>query len=249
MKQWYTGDIVSQLGVGQVIADLFRAEGSALALSRSTTLNVAEVKDTCFFVEEGYLVACLTGVGTDASRNYIYSPGDICNLETITESLPVRHDTQLEVITAARVYSLPMCRLLEVIRSQPDVNLEILRYMAVQLRCYNDRIENLSYTYASDKLIYRLLYLAARFGVRKGRRVVIKVPLTHRQIGSSINLRRESVSRELDKLAQKGLVKYHKGTISLPDISRLTQSFYEERRTDWSELLDLAGGQEAAVKS
>jgi CRP-like cAMP-binding protein len=51
--------------------------------------------------------------------------------------------------------------------------------------------------------------------------LVIDVPLRHQDIASSINASRETASRELAKLEQRGLIKTKQFLITLKDIDAL----------------------------
>ncbi|HEX5448124.1 MAG TPA: helix-turn-helix domain-containing protein, partial [Candidatus Saccharimonadales bacterium] len=58
---------------------------------------------------------------------------------------------------------------------------------------------------------------------RKGKEVVIEVPLRHQDIASSINASRETASREIAGLERKALISTQNGYITLRDISKLKE--------------------------
>jgi CRP-like cAMP-binding protein len=98
----------------------------------------------------------------------------------------------------------------------------------------------LSYRYASDKLTYRILNLAERFGTAKDGKIYIRVPVTHRGLGMFVNMARESVSREIEKLVDRHLISYSRQHITIEDPEKLVKSLHETIRTDWSTILNMA---------
>jgi len=60
-----------------------------------------------------------------------------------------------------------------------------------------------------------LLYTAQRFGRRTKQGILIDLPLKHQDIASSINSSRETTSRNLASLINKGLVKNEHSKITI----------------------------------
>ena len=85
---------------------------------------------------------------------------------------------------------------------------------------YIAQVNNLEYTYASERVAYQLLILADRFGETTPRGVLLP-PFSYQTIGSLINLSRVSVNREMGKFAQQGLLKVIKNRIYLLNIPAL----------------------------
>jgi CRP/FNR family transcriptional regulator len=93
--------------------------------------------------------------------------------------------------------------------------------LANQFRIYADRLDNLEYKKAYERVIYRLLFLASRFGVRESNKIRIEAPITHELFANSINLARESVSREVEKLEKRNLVQQVNNHLVINDVAAL----------------------------
>ena len=93
-------------------------------------------------------------------------------------------------------------------------------------RIHSERIMTLEYRTVRERLISFLLQLAKRFSEKTDDGVLITVPLRQADIASSVNASRESATRELNGLDQKGLIKLQKTGILLCDIPKL-KSFLE----------------------
>ncbi len=84
-----------------------------------------------------------------------------------------------------------------------------------------DRVDNLELTKAYPRLVARLLFLAKRFGKKEGSGIVIDVPITHLDIANSINMTRETASREMEILERKKIIKYRGRLIVIKDTDKL----------------------------
>lgn len=94
--------------------------------------------------------------------------------------------------------------------------------MAIEMyRIHSERIINLEYRSARERLASFLLTMKQRFGKKRGKYYIIDVPLRHQDIASSINMSRETASREMSALERKGLISTNQSIITLKDISKL----------------------------
>ncbi len=116
---------------------------------------------------------------------------------------------------------------LEFIKKDAAVAYDVLAQLAQQFYVFADRLDNLEYKLAHEKVAYRLVFLASRFGERKGKSIIIKAPLTHELISESINLARETVSREIEKMEKAKLLSRKNGYIVINDIERMGAQFSE----------------------
>ncbi len=106
--------------------------------------------------------------------------------------------------------------------------------VAQQFLTYSYRVENLEFKKAGDRVAYRLLFLAQRFGSQQGKSVTINAPVTHEMVAASINLARESVSREMEKLVQQKLVKNDNHRIVINNIEALAERYnLEHKYINW----------------
>ncbi len=111
---------------------------------------------------------------------------------------------------------------LDHLENHPHALLPILDMVTEMYRIHSERLLNLEYRTVRERLVSFLLTMAARFGKETPDGVVIEAPLRHQDIASSINASRETASRELAKLEQKGLLKNKQFNITLIDIESLS---------------------------
>lgn len=89
-----------------------------------------------------------------------------------------------------------------------------------QFNIYADRVDNLEYKYASERLAYRLLFLTRRFGVKRQDSWVLP-GISQFEVANSINVTRETVSREFDKFRKRGMVDMEGKEIVIKDVVKL----------------------------
>jgi len=88
-------------------------------------------------------------------------------------------------------------------------------------RLHSERILNLEYRTARERIISYLLTMSSRFGVETKAGTMIDVPLKHQDIASSVNATRETISREISYLTKTGLVDKTKFIYLIKDIDKL----------------------------
>jgi CRP/FNR family transcriptional regulator len=83
------------------------------------------------------------------------------------------------------------------------------------------RMADIVYDSAEDRLRYCLTYLARRHGVQEGNYVVIDLPLRERDIAEMIACSRQTVSQEIHRLVDTGLIQYAHRRIIVTDVAIL----------------------------
>ena len=68
------------------------------------------------------------------------------------------------------------------------------------------RMEHLIFSNAYTKVATTLLMCAKRLGEENGDEIIVKVPLTHKDIATMIGITRETTSLEMKKLERKGYI-------------------------------------------
>ncbi len=179
-----------------------------------------------FYVAEGFIKVYSINDDGEEYVHIIYGVGDVFPL--IWAFKDRRRRVFYESLSASVLWRMPRTEFLEYVKANSSpVIYGLLAQMAEQFNVYADRLDNLQYRDASERVVYRLLFLAGRFGQKTKDGVVIDAPITHKLLAQSINLTRESVSREIEQLTKAGLVDTQDGHIVIKDINKLSESFSE----------------------
>ena len=184
------------------------------------------------FVGKGFVKVYSINDGGEEYIHIIYKSGDIFPLIWTLKGLKRR--VFYESMGSSVIWKIPNQTLVEHLKENTDsITYSLIKQLADQFSVYADRLDNLQYKSAYERVVYRLLFLAGRFGKTSGESIIIEAPVTHKSIASSINLARESVSREMELLASKGLIDNIAGQIIIKDVSGLSKEFSEPVRTDY----------------
>lgn len=102
----------------------------------------------------------------------------------------------------------------------PEILTPVMDMTVEMYRLHSERILNLEYRSVRERIVSFLLTMAQRFGTKTPEGLLIDVPLRHQDIASSINSSRETTSRELGSMEQKGIIGKGNGRILLkrPDV-------------------------------
>lgn len=212
-------------------------QGEVLTYKRGRRLSADDLLGKIIYVKSGYLAASLA---TQTLRNrakayYSFGPGDIMQARLLISDEP--QELTYTVLTNAILYSVSKDDLWREVHENCDLSIAFVCEALLENDLLIRRIETLSYRYASDKLICRILNLGERFGMAKHGEVYIRIPVTHRQLGAFINMARESVSREMEKLASRDLITYERQHITIRNPAGLVAAMHESSRTDWHKFL------------
>ncbi len=229
----------------KVLASFFRIRGNALTYKKGRRLAPDDLADYIIYVKNGFLIA---NAGTKTSRSrarayYTFGPGNMIQTQTLLPN--TQPDLVYTTLTNVLLYAIHRDAMWREIRYEKSLSEAFICDLIQQSELLTRRVENLSYRYASDKLIYRILNLAERFGVAKDDTIYVRAPVTHNRLGMFINMARESVSREMEKLVNRGLISYERQHITILNPNGLIDSLHESVRTDWSRLLSMVDGAES----
>lgn len=116
----------------------------------------------------------------------------------------------------------------EFVHKDPEIMHAIVHRLIDIIDVFIDRVDNLQSEKSYKRLVARLLFLAKRFGTRDGDGITIEVPITHLDIANTIALTRETVSRDMGILLEKGVISQKKHLITIKNLDLLKQELHQE---------------------
>lgn len=192
--------------------------------------------DGVYFLDTGYVKIYSISDEGHEYLHIIYGHGDLFPLTwAYMDSQPSQ--LYYETISDCTLWRVSRYWFTQMARTNAAISYDLGLQLAYQFRVYSDRIDNLEYKKASDRVIYRLLFLGSRFGTKQDDSLTIDAPITHEHFANSINLARESVSRELEKLEREGLLYRSDNRLVLTDAPALAARLSKPiDHRDWSLL-------------
>jgi CRP-like cAMP-binding protein len=176
--------------------------------------------DGIYFIDSGFIKVYSISDSGDEYLHMIYGQGELFPL--VWAFLDMEPESLFyESISNVVLWRLAKQRLTKLARTDIDLNYALSLQLARELQVYIDRIDNLEYKKAGERVAYRLLALAGRFGIKLDGTIAIEAPVTHELLANSINLARESVSREIEKLEKQNIINRKGHQISILDVKGL----------------------------
>ncbi|MBW5447819.1 cyclic nucleotide-binding domain-containing protein [Cohnella sp. CFH 77786] len=128
-----------------------------------------------------------------------------------------------ETLMATRLYALRRVDFQTLIEQDRNLAFHLLDYTMERLRRANQQIYDLTFLNVRTRIIKRLLYLSEEYG---GSRIPVKI--THQQLADMVGAVRETVSKVLQDLQDKGLIEIRDKMIRLTDPQTLERSLLED---------------------
>lgn len=114
-----------------------------------------------------------------------------------------------EALSDCDIYVIPKEAYRSFIKKDPELVMDEMTNALVDYKNSSTRLNALLYTRASDKLAHILKYLANSYAPNSHKdHLTINIKLTHQHLASLTGLTRETVSVELNKLKNQGVIKY-----------------------------------------
>ncbi len=178
-------------------------------------IRLGEDPSHVFYIEEGLVKAFNISKYGEENLLIIRKSQEVFPLIwAITGS---EREITYQALTPTTVWRIPREKYQEFINSHPTAMRPILEMVTEMYRLHSERLLNLQYRSVRERLISFLLTMAERFGVETDEGVLIDAPLRHQDIGSSINASRETASRQMAVLENKGLVDHKRSYITIKD--------------------------------
>jgi CRP/FNR family transcriptional regulator len=133
-----------------------------------------------------------------------------------------RNDVFYGAVTDCEVFEVPRDVFTDKITTSVDITHATLVKVIEQYTVLVASVDNLEYKYARERLAFRLLMIAARFGDKQEDGSIVLPVVSQQDLGSAINLTRESVSRELARFERHGYISITKGRIKMLDTEKMS---------------------------
>lgn len=163
-----------------------------------------------FCLKEGVVKQYAVSANGEELILNIYKPVSLFPMAyAINNTLPQHY---YEAMTPVSAWSAPKEDTLKFISKNEDILFDLLSRIYKGLEGFFLRMENLMAGTAKARLITTLLIYTKRFG---------KLKITEKDLASQSGISRETVSREIQKLKEKGLINFHKSILTIHDLQKM----------------------------
>ncbi len=152
----------------------------------------------------------------------IYEPGTILgDMELLGQDrLP---EAYAEAIEDGVICTITPDELRGLIERYPIVGVNIIRHLSRRLQAAERELEAMAYQRVDQRLARRLLDLAARFGVRTERGMLIEARLTQQELAEMVGTTRETLAHTLADLRRRNLLDTAHHRVVILDAERLAE--------------------------
>lgn len=175
-------------------------------------------KDFYFLQQGQLLVRALSENGVEVAFR-VMEAGDCFGEFAAIDGLP--RSASVETITQAFLARLPRERFLALMRSEPDFAMAMAQMITKRARAMSAQLYEMATLKLGDRLRLELRRLALLQGFVSGEALICPAP-THQALAARLATTRESVSRELSRLAQTGVIACGRRRIVIKDLAGLT---------------------------
>ncbi|OGH15971.1 MAG: hypothetical protein A3C30_04005 [Candidatus Levybacteria bacterium RIFCSPHIGHO2_02_FULL_40_18] len=183
-------------------------------------IRADEIPQGVYYLKKGYVrLYSISEAGQELTL-IIFKPNDVFPIRwAITDASPYYFDT----LTPIEVMRAPREQFLEFLQQDPEVLYKVLSNILIRLGGLLERMEYLIFGDAHQKVASILVICAERFGITSIRGIIIRVPLTHKDIANLIGLTRETTSIEIKKLEKLRVLKKESGRFLIKNVTKLKQ--------------------------
>ncbi|WP_165874264.1 Crp/Fnr family transcriptional regulator [Rubrobacter taiwanensis] len=199
-------------GMGIVTADRAYAPGDVI-------YREGEYGDALYIVESGIVKLFKTYSGSKEATLRMLREWDIFGHLAFTGEAVQR--AYAEAVTACKVIKVPKVFVERAIRREPEVALKLLTLSELRLVQYEELVRCLLPRETEVRLASLLPLLAEKFGAVEDGEVMIDLRLTHQDIAAMVASTRESVTKVLNELRNRGIVDMEGGRLRLRDRAEL----------------------------
>lgn len=159
-----------------------------------------------FLIEWGFVKACVLTKYGEENLLLVRSSGSVFPL--IWAFIGEHGNSYYEAMEETSLWRVSRAEYLEFLEENPEVMPIILDMVMESYRLHSERVMTLSYRTARERIVSFLFSLSERFGIydRKSDTTTIHAPFRQADIASSVNATRETTSREINALKQRGLI-------------------------------------------
>lgn len=174
-----------------------------------------------YIVEQGWLASLNVLANGGRQLLNFYTPSDLIGLEFLSGQ---KAPSSLKTLCAARLISIERTEFLETMRKSPDLMEYFISLIGLQDVILQERICAMSRMDAKHKIVYFLLLLKSKVGVKSEEDVQsLFLPLTQYDIADSLGLTNVTVSKVMSELEKAGYIQYKRQRIEFLDTDALIE--------------------------
>ena len=204
------------------LAAVFAAEGVLRSYRRNACVFLqGEPATVAYAIKSGRIeIFSVSVVGREVSIS-IREPGEIFGTNELV--LGMDRARGVRALEDSELWLLPADRFFELLCTRIDFTMALLTCALDRGIHHVEMTTNLVGTTARHRIVASLDFLASRPRSSRTAKTSARVRVTHEQLGRICGLTRQTVTSELARLEEEGLLRLESGSVILPDKMTLRQ--------------------------
>ncbi|MBI2031701.1 MAG: Crp/Fnr family transcriptional regulator [Candidatus Levybacteria bacterium] len=184
----------------------FFAQFKTHAIKKGRTfLKAGDTPRGVYFIKKGYARIYSVSSGGKELTLVIYQPGEFFPVVWTFTSKPSIY--YYEALSDLEISIAPRLQFVKFTKENPDVYEEVLRGIIERFQNALKRMQYLTFGNVRSRIASVFLIYAERFGVKKVEgEIQLPVPFTHSDIANIVGVARETVSIEIKKFLDGGII-------------------------------------------
>ncbi len=172
-----------------------------------------------YFVLKGYVRFYTLSKEGEELTFLLLGPGDFFPVRWALTGQQLAY--YYEAMTPVVLQRAAKDRFVAFLETNPGVLVAITGAILTRLKTVFDRMEYLAYGNAYEKVASIIYVFARDYGAKEGRQTLVRIPLTHQDIASLIGVTRETVTVEMGKLSDAGVITHKGKALAVENMEKL----------------------------
>ena len=220
-----------KIEIEKKLDDFFSSAKPVFYKKKELILRAGEPIFGIFYLKKGFVRQYLITEEGEEVTIHIYRPPAFFPTMLALTNTPNRY--YFEAATNIETYRQTPEKVLDFVTSEPEVLLDLTNRFAQAVIGLSKRIETLAIGSVYAKVIALISYLTHKFGEENDGGITIKLPVTHNDIAAWIGAKRETVSRQMEKLIEDGVISQEKHLIVIRDKKKLNEELNKYHQGDY----------------
>ncbi|MDE3056723.1 MAG: Crp/Fnr family transcriptional regulator [Bacteroidota bacterium] len=179
-----------------------------------------EPSHAIFFLKEGHVkISRLTSEGNEMILDVI-GPGEVFG------ELSLLGDEEQSNEIAQALDNVLICTMRRedfesLLKMNPELNFQVTKRIGLRLKKIEERVTDLLFKDVRKRIANFLVNLAEELGKVKGEVIIVKLHLSHQEIGLLTGSARQTVTTTLNEFRSSGLIDFSSRDLTIKDLEKL----------------------------
>lgn len=186
----------------------------------------SEPSNSIFFVKKGRVkLSKMSSDGREIIMGIMH-PGDVFGEMALVDEIE-RTDFAY-AMESALICAISKDEFKKYLENNPKLNIEITKLIGFRLKKFSERIEQLVFKDAPQRIISLIISFAVDYGKKFENEFIIRPFLTHQDIAKLTACSRQTVNSVLTELREEDLIKFDRKKFIVKDLEKLKNYCYQK---------------------